>query len=546
MKRRPMLIASLLAVFALAGGAALVIGIFTPEITSIDSATPSPDDVVSVLGHNFGRAAGALLFDGIPLQEHAIQVWNSDFISFRMPNDIDQASLRVRTASGLVSNPLMIADVSKVPLLATPREALEFHPNIASAVPVSGLQIGKTITLRGLHFGDPDPDSSVYFSRVPSISALDTEDPSNFVQVGSGDLRIERWSDTSIAVRIPSGAENGYVFVRTKSGSSNTYPISISRSPGRIRSGDTASYAVEDSVRLKVERVSAAGSLSVFMPVPLSSQHQSVAVEILRGSDRLGAQSNGWQEFRFSAADLAARSVEIARRYVVETSEIRADIATGSIQSLGASPPRFLAPYLAADALVPSDQSAVRAAAASIRAKDKNIFRQIALASQWVFANFKQTSDQSTASGDPLAALSSKRGNMRALVLIDCAVLRALGIPCVPVAGFLAGDGGALSAHFWAEYYLLGIGWIPFDPALATGSGPKELPGGFSDRLVYYRGVDARHIEVARGYRALPPVQPGAQKKSSAPWSLFDYDEVSLGVEYSSLWAAPRSSGGSL
>lgn len=540
MKRRPVLIAGMLAVLILAGGALLLLTLFSPEITTIDPATPSSDDVVSVVGRNFGNALGSLLFDGIPLQEHAILVWSPEFISFRMPNDIDQAGVRVRTAAGLVSNPLMIANVLKIPVIATPREAFEFHPNIASTMPSSGLQVGKLIELRGLHFGDPDQETAVCFSKVPSISTLDTEDPANFIRIGSGDLLVEHWGDSSIAVRIPSGAENGYVFVQTKSGNSNSYPISLSRAPGWIRNGDAASYTLEDSVNLRVGGISPESSLSIFMPLPVSSQHQSVSIDIQRGAEHLGVQSEAWQEFRFSQADLSARGVEIARKYVIEASEIKADIATGSIQSLGSSPPRFLAPSLAADPLVPSDQPQIVASALAIRKRDKNTFRQIALASQWIFANFKQSAAQDVNAGDPLAALVSKKGNLRALVLLDCAVLRALGIPSVPVSGFLAGAGTALIPHYWAEYYLLGIGWIPFDPALATGAVPGGFTGGFPDKLVYYRGIDDRHIEMARGYCALPPVQPGTQKRSSIPWSFFDYDEVSQGIIYSSIWNTPR------
>ncbi len=536
MKRRPILIAGVLAILTLAGGALLLLTIFNPELSAIDPSTPKPNDIVSVVGRNFGRAPGALLFDGIPLQAHSIHVWSPDFISFHMPNNIDQAGVQVRTALGLVSNPLMIADMSRVPLAATPREALEFHPNIASVVPSSGLLIGKLIALRGSHFGDPDPDSSLYFSKVPSISTLDTEDSANFIKVGSGDLLVERWSDTSIEVRIPSGVENGYIFVRTKSGSSNTYPISLSRAPGRIQNGDAASYTLSDSVSLRVGGVAPDGNISIFMPIPVTSKQQSVSIEIVQGLDQRGASSDAWQEFKFNPAHLGARSVEIVRRYTIEVSAAKADIATGSIQSLGATAPRFLAPYLVADALVPSSEPQIIAAAATIRKKDKNTYRQIALASQWVFSNFKLNATI----GDPRAALSSKTGDIRALALLDCAVLRALDIPSVPVSGFLVGEGSSLIPHYWAKYFLLGIGWIPFDPALATGKSPQGFSGGFPDRLMYYRGIDDRHIEMAVGYHALPPVQPGAVKKSSVPWSLFDYDEVAYGVNYSSTWSVPR------
>ncbi|MFZ5859530.1 MAG: transglutaminase-like domain-containing protein, partial [Spirochaetota bacterium] len=213
-----------------------------------------------------------------------------------------------------------------------------------------------------------------------------------------------------------------------------------------------------------------------------------------------------------------------------------ADLASSSLQGIDSPWPAFLASSLAADTLVPSDDPTIQAAALAIQKKEKNPFRQIVLASQWVSSNVKLNDKSQGLSDEALVALKHKAGGTRALALLNCAILRALGIPAVPVAGFLATGDNRLIPHFWGEYYLTGMGWIPFDPLLASGYVPQQFSGGFSDRLIYYRGIDNRHIAMSRGYRLLPAVSREVQKKQKVSWSFFEYDELSLGLSYSSTW----------
>jgi len=44
---------------------------------------------------------------------------------------------------------------------------------------------------------------------------------------------------------------------------------------------------------------------------------------------------------------------------------------------------------------------------------------------------------------------------------------------------------------------------------------------------------------MGRGYQPLPPVQPDAQIKAKIPWSFFEYDELSQGLSYTSIWEPP-------
>ena len=68
---------------------------------------------------------------------------------------------------------------------------------------------------------------------------------------------------------------------------------------------------------------------------------------------------------------------------------------------------------------------------------------------------------------DTVAALRSKKGNAFVYSSLYCALLRAAGIPARMVAGYLVGDAGKPTRrHFWDEFYVETLGWVPVDPLL--------------------------------------------------------------------------------
>ena len=87
--------------------------------------------------------------------------------------------------------------------------------------------------------------------------------------------------------------------------------------------------------------------------------------------------------------------------------------------------------------------------------------------------------------------------------MIFTALARAAGIPTLPVAGILAGADGNCRQHWWAEFYIDNIGWVPVDPAMGAGldfaiDSPAEKPATF-----YFGNLDSSHITVSRGYNSI-------------------------------------------
>ncbi len=74
-----------------------------------------------------------------------------------------------------------------------------------------------------------------------------------------------------------------------------------------------------------------------------------------------------------------------------------------------------------------------------------------------------------------LATAQSGKGGPHDLVCVCVAVLRAAGIPARPVIGMQERSNGTNKLISWAEFYLEGAGWIPFDPDEMRGKGIRTL-----------------------------------------------------------------------
>jgi len=142
---------------------------------------------------------------------------------------------------------------------------------------------------------------------------------------------VDKWSDTSIAVHVPDGIESGYVFVRTKNGQSNTYPISVSRTMGKTWRGNAARYVLEHKNILYVMASLPEGRLVLFLPKPAETRNQSAETTIELGNEHLAADRESWQEYRFDHYNASQSKIEIVRRFLVDTSEISADINVNAL-----------------------------------------------------------------------------------------------------------------------------------------------------------------------------------------------------------------------
>ena len=137
--------------------------------------------------------------------------------------------------------------------------------------------------------------------------------------------------------------------------------------------------------------------------------------------------------------------------------------------------------------------------------------------------------------------LVKRKAASRNYALIATALFRAAGIPAVPVAGLLVGDEGQGIPHFWMEYYLPAVGWIPYDPVLVYGAVPEGFTPPFIGPALYFGALDNRHIAVSRGFDRLHSrILQDFQSSGTVPWLFTEPLEEAFGLEYAREWKQVR------
>lgn len=120
-----------------------------------------------------------------------------------------------------------------------------------------------------------------------------------------------------------------------------------------------------------------------------------------------------------------------------------------------------------------------------ITGKDGNWFCQCEKICNHLRSNYSATSEKATADGNCVNdfLLSSKLGNCKQFAAAFTIMCRSVGIPARVVVGFSSGEfepGSGLRqikikhGHAWAEAFIPGAGWVPFD-AMPGGTMPERI-----------------------------------------------------------------------
>ena len=129
--------------------------------------------------------------------------------------------------------------------------------------------------------------------------------------------------------------------------------------------------------------------------------------------------------------------------------------------------------------------------------------------------------------------------------MLYVAILRSAGIPARPVAGVSVDASRQARPHYWAEFLIEGIGWVPADPAFGFGPGGEATPSAASREGAeaadfYFGNVDNDRIAFSRGTVALSPQIPGSRTQAPARgYSLHSAREEAFASiqSYSSFWS---------
>jgi hypothetical protein len=215
--------------------------------------------------------------------------------------------------------------------------------------------------------------------------------------------------------------------------------------------------------------------------------------------------------------------------------------------------------YTKASALVPSGDDRIRAEARRIAGSGDNPYQKAYSIYRGLLTEYRIRADapatrttgalatdtlNATAQASPalVSAIQTRLATPYTAALLFTAFCRAAGVPAVPVAGVLCGSGGSAANHYWAQFWVDGLGWVPVDPAL--GAGALDI-GSFGinidDRAGYYFGnLDNRHLAFSVGEATLSPVDALGRTSGRGQTYAFQniWEEASAGIDaYSSFWS---------
>jgi transglutaminase-like putative cysteine protease len=507
-----------------------------PKIDSLYPRIGNMGEVLVIRGEHFGRERDesfVTIGDISPTASAYIE-WKDDFISLRTP-EFGESGLVYVHRGDKRSNAALFSNREVIPKPVS-GEGVGNGPRISAVEPRSG-SIGQAVTIKGSNFGASREGSGVFFAwdaETGPAAPAEVSGPSS-VEVFESDLGYEMWSEREIRVRVPDGAISGSLEVRTPRGNSRSEFFEVTGKPGTKVYKDKRSYALSYAVNIRVGEASAANTLYLWVPRPVSSGSQRKVEALSRIPEPFVENYRGTTLYQLKNLE-SAGTAGISLSYLVEVYAVETGVRPQLIRRAAPGPVDNM--YLLPSPLIPSDDPGIKKQAADISGRETNPYLKAERIYRWILG--AKTLDLQARTGGALEALEETEIDPYMAALLFCALARASGIPALPVAGVLIDRFPETVRHYWAEFRIEGFGWVPLDIALAAGAAPPN----FSlrpDREDYYFGnLDNQRITFSRGQTVLSQMDPrGRTAQWERTYALQNLWEESVGglESYSSLWS---------
>ncbi|MDR0785299.1 MAG: IPT/TIG domain-containing protein [Treponema sp.] len=494
-----------------------------PLVVAIDPKIGSMGDIVSIAGENFGGEQGTsyVTIAGQEPTSSSYLEWSNTLIRVRLP-EFGGAGLIYVHRGGRKSNPVLFSDRGNIP--QSSQTAHRVGPVIDEIRP-SSAPIGSLISIRGNGFGTNAENGKVFFTWSAENSTQITMEAMNS---GLGD---EKWTSEEIRVHIPDGAISGNIEVHTSRGKSLPVYFEVTGKPGFKTFKDKRSYTVSYSVNIKVQAASAPNTLYVWVPEPTRSASQPNIQLLSRNNNPIAENYRGTSLFQLKDV-VSGANININLSYVVDAYGVETNINLSDVSSQNSMPDTFLQET----PLLPVDK--IQRLAETIVGRERNPYVKAKRIYDWIL-------DAVAVQAEPLYnevenVVEQKKADAYSASLLFCTLARGAGIPALPIAGVLVDRFRETSPHYWAEFWIEGLGWVPVDMGLGAGLAPKDFSVPQDARAWYFGNIDSQRIAFSRGQNPLSPMDPRGRRAIRNPdYALQDFWEEAVGdiQSYSSLWS---------
>ena len=532
-------------------------------IASVVPAVGQAGDIMIIRGSNFGQMRGTNYVEigGSRITASGYISWTENLIKLTIPSNVQDGLVVVVTQAG-ISKPGFFANEAGIPV-AVVQNVKSSESQITQITPTNGAY-GTLITIKGSDFGQTRGKSRVIFSA-------NTEESSSSGNLGSGqgelaadfdfslisasetDYDYEFWSDSEIRVRIPDGAKSGAVYVENEKGKSNAVNEGINFSTvGKKSYTSRKTYILQvnediDSIDNKNET-----NITLRVPRPIQTSWQPMVkmTDCVPEAVISDYKNTVIHQINLKKATSKSEKIKFSQNFVVSTYAVNTKINEKAVKPYSADlKSRILFKNaIKANSLIQSDNEEVCKLAEKIITNENgkietNPYKKVRLIYEYILENYKLHDGLRKADASPLDLLSSNKGDAYDMAIFFTTLLRSLEIPCQPIAGILVDSNMKTQAHWWAEFYLEEIGWIPVDISLAMGLKYNAFHPIENIREFYFGNLDGQHIAFSKGWNAIRQTLSTKSKIVYRPrtYALQSiWEESSEGnVNYSSLWNDP-------
>jgi len=459
-----------------------------------------------ITGKYFGdeRNGGKVVIGGYAPVSSGYLDWSDSRISLRIPEDISSGMVRVITKNGK-SKGLLFTNKQQVPVVLS-GPGKPGQPYISTLEPETG-SVGTLLTISGMDFGLQRGSSEVLFTWISGDQTREyTEaDDSSLIPAMDYDLDYEQWSDREIQVSIPDGASSGHVLVITDKGRSDAVFVEIESAAGTKLFPEKRTYAVQYS--MEVGSVSADGenSLNLWIPQLVQVPEQREIQLVSQEPDPLFDNVNGVKLFNFENLS-ADKTYTIFQSFMVDRYSVETKVNIAKVPRNYDTTRRLYKRYTSADLVVPATNERIVKIGSSVVGRERNPYLKAREIYRYILARLQV--DAEYQEYDILKAIDERKGNSYVYAVLFCALARSQGIPARPVAGYLVNRDLQAARHYWAEFYIETVGWIPVDPILGEGKIRVNIPLEVDPYTYFFGNLDFNHLALSKGLIDLNQMSP--------------------------------------
>lgn len=500
----------------------------SPEIKSLDPPVAFPGEIIVIEGSHFGKTAedGFVIIAGIRPTQSSYLEWTEKKIKLKIPDDVGSGRLFVKSGNK-ISNGLLFTNKEHIPVIVS-GPAGSGQPYLESISPEKGI-VGGRVNISGVNLGAERGASQVLFSF---FSPDDTKN----IACSELDFDYIGWGDHEISVYVPDGATSGSVKISTDRGESNSIYFEVTNPYGTKRYNQQRGYQLQYGVSVSNVIADPGSSIQIWIPViqPGLSQRNVESVfepepmwKNYRGLNRYNLENlQPWNEYNLT-------QTHWFERFAIET-----DINTSSISGVYDNDRKLVSYYTKEDEIVPVNNKIISDVVHSIIGREKNPYFKAQKLYEYLLRRLDYT--ESTGLQTVMESLDNRKGDAFDYAILFTALARSAGVPARPVAGFLVYGNKQTVNHWWSEFYINGIGWIPVDPAMGDDMSLSDLPVRESNSDYYFGNIGSQHISFSRGRINIKKINPnGIINSKEKFYSLQAIHEESSGTvdNYRAVWS---------